>query len=247
MTVTVPDAEIVRAPSWDDHLAKQDWPQGDHILISAPTKAGKTTMVKSLVDRGNGGQGRSHVVMLVTKTHDQTIKREFKGWSRIHRWPPSPWEHRVLLWPKPGKTLLDTLDIQRRVFRDALDKIGRGNRDGWSGWCVVSDELHYLSDTDYVGLRRHLAMLHHVGRSAGISMVDLTQRPANVPKIIYSSVAHAYIARTRDADDLKRLSDLGGIDTKQVKDTLIRLPSRHDYLYVNAQGDALPSIVNSRM
>lgn len=234
------NADPIEPQAWQEHYDRLAWSQGDHILIAAPTKAGKTTMVRKLADK------RSHTVMLVTKTHDSTIRNDFKGWDRIHSWPPSPWQTRVLLWPKPGKTLRETLDRQRDVFGHALDRIARGNRDGWSGWGVIVDESHYITDPAFCGLGREIAMMHHVGRSAGISMMDLTQRPAWIPKIIYSSVTHAWIARTRDRDDLKRLADLGGVDPHTVRDTVSALPSRHDYLYVNPQGDARPVIVNTR-
>jgi hypothetical protein len=230
---------IVRQP-WGEHFETLPWHQGDHLLIAAPTKAGKTTMVRRLADK------RSHSVMLVTKTHDPTIRNEFKGWDVLRSWPPSPWQDKVLLWPKPQRTARATLMHQRGVFGEALDRIFRGNRDGWSGWNVIVDESHYLTSREFCDLGPAIAMLHHQGRSAGVSMVNLTQRPAWIPKIIYSSVTHAWIARTRDMDDLKRLADLGGIDPRQMRDTVARLPSRHDYVYVNPQGDARPVIVNTR-
>ena len=190
---------------------------------------------------------RSHFVMLVTKTHDNTIRDEFKGWTRRGSWGElKPWDRHVLLWPKPGKTLRETKSIQREIMQDALDGIGRGNRSGWSGWGDGVDEMHYLTDPQYLGLHSDVAMLHHVGRSAGISMLDLTQRPSWIPKIIYSSITHAYIARTRDREDLKRLSDLGNIDSRNVGQSVSSLGDRHDYVYLNPQGDVPPSIINTR-
>ena len=233
--------ETYGAASWPDHYKNLRWAQGEHLLIAAPTGAGKTTLARKLVEK------RSHAVMLVTKTHDDTIKREFKGWERVDQWSDiKPWHRRVLLWPKPGKTLAETLTIQREVMRTALDGIGRGNRTGWSGWGVLVDESHYLTDPSFCGLGKEIAMLHHVGRSAGISMLNLTQRPAWIPKIIYSSVSHAYVARTRDAADLKRLADLGGVDPRQAALNVANLPTRHDYVYLSPQSDALPAIVNVR-
>lgn len=221
--------------SWPEHIRGLQWKQGEHLLISAPTGAGKTTLVPKLCAK------RSHVVVFVSKIKDDTIRREFKGYHRISEWPPPQWANKVLLWPKPGKTLIETLAIQQRVFRDALNAIAQqGN------WCVVIDESHWTTSREFLGLGAEVAILHHQGRSSGISMVNLTQRPAWIPKIIYSSVTHAYIARTRDRDDLKRLADLGGIDPRKVAETVIALPTRHDYLYVSPQSDATPRVVNLR-
>jgi hypothetical protein len=235
-------AGIVRTP-WRKHLQSVRWEQGDHILLAAPTRAGKTTMARKLIEK------RGHTVVFVTKTHDSTIKNDYRGFYIARSWRDivsQPWHEKVLLWPKAEKTLMATARKQRDIFGEALDRIGRGNRDGWSGWCCVVDESHYMTDPRYLNLGKEIAMLHHVGRSAGISMVDLTQRPSWIPKIVYSSVTHAWIARTRDMDDLKRLSDLGGIDPRQLRDSIVALPSRHDYVYVNPQGDARPVIVNTR-
>lgn len=224
--------------SWRDHLSKLRWTQGDHILISAPTKAGKTTLMRSLVEK------RSHVVVFVSKMKDPTFEAEFKGWTILREWPkggPKPYETRILLWPKPGKTLKETIMNQRVVFRNALDAISReGNR------CVVIDESLMMNDPRLVGLGNEIGLLHYYGRSAGISMVDLTQRPSWIPKVIYSSVTHAYIARTRDAQDAKRLADMGGVDARELAANLLVLPNRHDYVYVNPQGDAPSTIINTR-
>lgn len=218
-----------------EHYKKLNWKQGEHLLIAAPTGAGKTTIAQQLV------QKRRHVVMLVSKLHDPTLQAEFKGWHRATSWPPPRWEEKVLLWPKPTKKFGDNVKQHREVFGEALDDIGAGQ-----GWTVLVDELHYTASREFAGLGAEIALLHHQGRSSGNTVVSLTQRPAWVPKIIYSSVTHAYIARTRDKDDLKRLSDLGGIDPRQVGSVVSQLPTRHDYLYVNPQGDSPPRIVNVR-
>ena len=221
---------------WRDHLASLDWKQGEHIMIAAPTGSGKTTLAQDLVQR------RGHVVTFATKPHDPTLTREFGDWYKVREWADiEPYMNRVVIWPKPEKTAAAVIAKHKQVFGEAFDKILTSR-----GWAVLVDETHYMSDRSFVGLYDSIALLHHVGRSSGISMVTLTQRPAWVPKIIYSSVSHAYIARTRDAADLKRLADLGGIDPKILAAEVSGLPTRFDYVYVNPTGDAPPVIVNRR-
>lgn len=222
--------------SWRDHLASLNWAQGEHVMIVAPTGAGKSTLAQDLVQR------RRHVVAFGTKPYDPTLKREYADWYKVREWDDiRPYMDRVMIWPKAEKTSAGTVAKQRRVFAESLDKIMVSR-----GWCVLVDETHYMTDPSFLGLRSPIALMHHVGRSSGISMVTLTQRPVWVPKIIYSSVSHAYIARTRDSDDLKRLSDLGGIDPKVLAREVSSLPSKWDYVYVNPAGDAPPAIVNRR-
>lgn len=238
MQATRADADVFPQESWRDHLSRLNWSQGEHVLLSGPTGSGKTTMMQQLVER------RSHVVIFVSKMKDPTFQKEFKGWERLTDWPkggPRPWQRRILLWPKPGATLEETKQIQRDVFKRALNEIARqGNR------CVVIDESLMMNDPKILGLGNEVGMLHYYGRSAGITMVDLTQRPAWIPVVIYSSVTHAYIAKTRDHNDIKRLSELGGMDSRQIGNNLSTLSDRHDFVYLNPLGDDYPSVVNSR-
>lgn len=221
-----------------DHLSRLRWEQGDHALIAGPTKAGKTTLVSRLV------QKRSHVVAMVCKFRDDTIASEYKGWHRYDKWPkngPPAYHQKIVLWPKPEPTLNGTRAKQAYIFREAFDAIGRvGSR------AIVVDEGLYMAEPQFLNLGKEIGMLFYFGRSNGITMVLNTQRPAWIPKVIYSSTSHAWIARTNDTDDLKKLSDFGGIDTKEVKETLIRLKRRQDFVYLNPQGDAPSQIINTR-
>lgn len=230
-------SETVRPVSFREHMESLRWAQGDHVLIAAPTKCGKSTLVARLVEK------RSHVVSFVCKLRDDTFSDEYKGWRRYEQWPshvPS-WDKRILLWPTPEKTLQATRQKQKYIFRQALDRIqNEGNR------TVVIDEGLYMSDPRFLGLGDEIGMLFYFGRSARITMALLSQRPAWIPKVIYGSTTHAWIARTRDRDDIRRLSDFGGIDARAVGQTLLTLPRRHDFLYLNPQGDASPAIINTR-
>jgi hypothetical protein len=103
-----------------------------------------------------------------------------------------------------------------------------------------------MCENRMLNLGDELGMLFYFGRSAGITMALLAQRPAWIPKVIYSSSTHAWIARTRDDGDLKRLSDFGGIDAKRVGEEIKTLQRRHDFLYLNPQGEAQPVVINTR-
>lgn len=215
------------------------WVQGDHFLVCGPTNSGKTTLARQITGL------RSHVVVFVTKQHDDTFKREYKGWTILREWPregPKSWQTHILLWPKAVKNnLRASVEVARAVFYTALNRIASiGN------WCVVIDESLMFASPRFIGLGKEVEQLHYHGRSSGVTMLDLTQRPAWIPPVIYSSVTHALIARTRDKNDLKRLADMGNIDAKAVTNALLRLQDRHDYLYLNPQGDASPVIVNTR-
>ena len=224
---------------WADHMRTLQFYQGEHIFVSAPTGAGKTTLVRPLLDK------RSHVVCFFTKLKDPTIAREYKGFKRFKEWPKQGFrqdEKHVMIWPSPEKTLRGTVVKHRQVFREAFDRVAR---DG--GWTVYIDEMLYLTNPTYGGMSSEVGMLHYYGRSAGISAITCAQRPFNVPRVVLSSATHAYFARTYDAGDQKRLSELGSIDPREIVYNMkSSIEGRHDFLYLNPQGDMPSRVVNTR-
>lgn len=211
---------------------RSGWRQGEHVSIIGPTGCGKTTLESRLLDV------RDSVVVFVTKIYDDTISRDFPGYERIEKWPPpKTWHNKVLLWPKPEATIRDTYRKQRVIFKDALDRIFHDRN-----WCVVFDEQHYMCKQ--LGLEVENAMLLQQGRSSGLSIVNGTQRPSWVPVVTYSSATHAMVWRTTYRDDLRRLSELGGVDMRELQQNLLRL-NKHDFIYVNTRrGDIMRSQVN---
>lgn len=215
-----------------DFMKTFSWKQGEHVMLAANTQCGKTTLTSYLVAR------RSHVAILATKPKDENLRKRYADYHKYGQWPPDREDKRVLIWPAKQRKLTGDVARQRVVLGDALDSVANEG-----GWCVVVDEMHYTAQ--FLRLDREVAILHHQGSSSGISMVTLTQRPAWIPKIIYTSATHAFIGSAWLPDDLRTLGAMGGPYGREVKDTVQQL-GRHDLLYVNPLGDAEPVIINIR-
>lgn len=234
-------------PKFTDAMRRlsREWKQGGHVLVSGPTQSGKTTIARHLdqirLDR-NGV-----VVVFVCKLRpDPTILRDYAGWTRWKTWKkrPAPHENRILLWPDTdkAKTLDEALRIQKDVFGHALNELSRVGK-----WTVHIDEGLYMTHREFLNFSQELAILHAMGASSELTIITLTQRPSHLPLIIYGSASHAFVGRTREASDLKRLSELGGKES--AKDMFGRIASqgRHDFLWIPVGPDWDPETVNLRI
>lgn len=221
---------------------RRSWRQGEHMLISGGTGSGKTALARQVdqVRLDNGG----HVVVFVCKlTPDETITRDYAGWTRWKRWKktPGPSENRILLWPDVEKVkgIENKRLLQKAVFSEAMDGLAQRGY-----WTVHIDEGLYVCDPRFMNLSKELAMLHYMGRSSKLTIVTLTQRPAHLPLVIYSSASHAMIGRSREQADLKRLSELGGRQSTRELSGMIDGQGRHDFLWVPVAPDWDPETVN---
>lgn len=205
-------------------------------MICGPTGSGKTTLAKDVLDK------RGWVLGFFNKASDETANDFGADWERVKDWPRfglSTEQRRVMLWPATRANVRDTTLWHADVFRRAVDAVHRQGRR-----TLFFDETHYL--TTKCGLGEEIEYFHYFGRSNRITCVTNMQRPRWIPKIILSSVTHAYIARTFDRDDAKYLSNLGGIDANELEHNLRNLPNRFSFVYVNPQGDSKPSVINTR-
>ncbi len=223
---------------WHAFLKRLRIEQGEHTLIIGPTSSGKTRLALDVLESQRDG----YVLGLFVKGRDDTADEWRRhGWQRWEEWPRKglrKGDDRVMLWPRIRKTQEDTTQELRTAFRDALDWANYTGKVG-----VYVDETSYLID---LGMSTRLNQLFYLARSNKISATATLQRPKFVPRVLMSNSSHAFIARTTDPDDVKRLSDLGGVDRKELQSNLERLDNRHDFVYVNPLGAARPAIVNTR-
>jgi energy-coupling factor transporter ATP-binding protein EcfA2 len=218
------------------------WEQGEHVLISGPTKSGKTALARHVVQlRHNRG---GHVITLCAKPNeDPTITSDYKDfvrWKSFKKRHPSH-ESRVLLWPDTSKlkTDKDVIAHQKEVFQEAFDRINRSGK-----WTVQIDEGLYMVSPRFLNLGDSVAMAHAVGRSNNLTMVTLTQRPAHMPLIVYGSASHALVGRTREAADQRRLAELGARESSRELAAMIAANDRHDFTWIPVAPDWPAETIN---
>jgi hypothetical protein len=169
----------------------------------------------------------------------------YNDYETIRTWKPGK-HQRVLLRPANQKTLAETRKHKQQVFAEMFDNVllVRGN------WCVDVDETHYMSKT--LGLRDEITDMLEQGRSAGISMWNNTQRPADIPLSIYVNSTHAFLFQAQEDYDLQRLANLGNKHTnaQEMRVNLDALDSfkTHEFVYLDRTGVIPPvrSIVTKK-
>jgi hypothetical protein len=224
---------------WSEFLAEfsRAWPENaggraEHLTLIGPTKQGKTTLALALLDERARLRG-SEVVILATKPRDLTLSRlagKGKAWVIVREWPPGYGQDRVIYWPRFGD-VRTAADRQRGKFRAMLAEVfAEGNR------TVYIDEVAYF--TEQLRLGDLLAQYWQQGRSQNLVLVAGTQRPRGVPRAMFSECSWFVAFRTADEDELRRVGEIGGTDSRAIRD-VIRHLQPHEFVAVQTRTGAM--------
>jgi len=222
----------------DDEAPRVDWSEfepdfqeawrpnskgnAQHVTLVGPTSQGKSTLALRLIERRAELRG-SHVVIFATKPRDRALSALGRkpDWHVIRRWPPSYGQERVIFWP-PFGDVKSVTSRHREIMGDVLaDVFHEGNR------VVYFDEAYYMAqDLDAEAIMRKMWQM---GRSQNLIVVAGTQRPVAVPRPMFSECSYFFAFRTSDEDELRRVGELGGTDTKLLR-SIIRSLGPHEFV-----------------
>lgn len=208
--------------AWGDFIdTRFRWPQSQHVSLVGPTGKGKTYLARAILPL------RDYVTVLGTKPEDPELSAFVRGgYQRIRAWPPHALNNRAILWPK----FKGAHDIpgQRETFSHAITEVfGKGGR-----WCFYIDEATYFSDMLKLG--DELKLVWRQGRALKMPLVAACQRPAWVPREMFSEATHIFAFRITDARDIKTIAGMGSLDARAVTQTIHQLQG-HEVLYLNTE------------
>lgn len=224
MTVETLEKAIQRL-EWDRFLTSFRWSQGEHIAAIAPTGAGKTTLIHALMPY------RRFNIMFGTKKDDSMYRQIIKdyGFRRIESMREiKPWDQNLILWPYHRSTIKETVTVQKHAFREAMDAIAQQGR-----WTVWVDECKYMAE--FLGLKGELTFMLEQLRSINATVICGAQRPVFLPLSVLSNSSHVFLWKSNNRDDARKLSDVGGIDSRMITDYAKQL-DKHEFIYVGTRG-----------
>jgi hypothetical protein len=169
-----------------------------------------------------------YVTVFATKPYDSSMLALIdEGYLRMSKWEPrDPIQFpRRVLWP--DATRMDSKKTQKAVFEHALDVIYREG-----GWTVAFDELWYMSQILRMDEEIKTYLLQ--ARSLKISILAATQRPAWVPRELYTACTHLMFWRCNDETDLQSIGGIGWRSSALIRETVSDL-DEYQCLYVNTR------------
>lgn len=220
---------------------ERDWKPGEHVTIIAPTGVGKTHLALTIADLSR------YVLVLATKRKDPLVADlaargylvtpsvEGVLWTETE--PVTP---KVVVWPQFSDKIgaKQRMTLQASAIRDVLDWA-----DKTGGWTIVSDETMWL--TDSLQLERELNAVWHQGRTQGLSLIALAQRPSRVPRLAFSQATYLFIGKYTDKRDIDTLREISSVIPREVVEAGIASLSkeRHEFLFLDALRDEVAIVV----
>lgn len=229
------DAMIANAAPripWDDFIGgvfrwerfdDEGQPSGQHVALIGPTGNGKTTLMYHIL------QEHPFSAVFGTKKTDASLQKFVdSGYARLERWEaiPATQAPKRMIWPQP-RTLTEMVPYQRAVFTNAIEAI---YHEGF--WDLVIDEGYYIDEVLKLGSL--LRLIYTQIRSAGVSIVLATQRPAWIPVEVYDQSTHLFFWRDNDARNLQRLREVSVIHAEAIRQIIPNL-ELHQVLYLNTR------------
>jgi len=220
--------------SWGEleRLFYSEHRQGEHATVVGPTGSGKTILLRELAKiraRRRADDGNpSRVTYLATKPRSRSI--EGLDWPIAKRWPPGYGQWHVIVWPRTSDPELASqhmAGIYRRLLKTIYAE---------GGQTVVVDELADFTEPlpDGMGLRPIIVQYETKGRELDLSLFAATQRPVNVPRVVWSEPKWFGVFRVEDYDDLRRVREIAGRADRF--DELVQQLDDHEFAFVHRRG-----------
>ena len=209
----------------------------EHVEIVGPSGSGKTHLMLTMLqghyrdqEAWRQAEGREHIrtgaVLIVTKSDDDIFRK--LGWPVVHS-ADEIRDTNVVFWPRTGK-----MGSERRAWHEAkvmrlLNRLWRPKANP----LVAFDEVGYVESLS--GESRAVVQQYwREGRSLGITVLAMKQRPQGALRDMHSETAWTAVFKPKDRSDSERFAELLGHrrDWIPVLDSLNR--QEHEFIIRHA-------------
>jgi len=213
--------EFIRA--WG--LADPSDPQPEGVEIVGQTGSGKSYLMCTMLQDRMVARGTQAVIVL-TKRADKVFDR--LGWPVVDTLEEVRREPNCLYWPQTKRTGQARRQYHDRKINDLLDYLWRPE----SNTIVAFDEIGYVESLSGEA-KANVQMYWREGRSVGITVVGMKQRPQGALRDMHSETYWTCAFKPKDRSDLERWAELFGArrDWMPVFDSLNR--SRREFIIAN--------------
>lgn len=195
-------------------------PQPEHMEIVGQNGSGKTYLLMTCLQQ-RYRQRKSAAVMVCTKADDDVFS--LLGWPIISDVDELDDNPNAIFWPRTKLTGNRKREFQERKVTELLDRVWtpKSNR------IVAFDEIGYVESLSG-DMKALIQMYWREGRSLGITVVGMKQRPQGALRDMHSEAYWTAAFKPKDRADLERWSELFGAkrDWMPVFDDLQRSPNR---------------------
>lgn len=197
-------------------------PEPEHVEIIGMSGSGKThLLMKLLQDRML--VRNSHIILVVTKRADKVFGK--LGWPIVRDIQHIKRHPQCIYWPNTN-----LIGRQRKAYHEA--KIREFLTRFWvpeSNRVVAFDEIAYVESLS-PEVRELVQMWLREGRSNGITLVLMKQRPQGVQRDMHSETQWTFAFVPKDRNDAERFAELFGSkkDWLPVFDSMN--PDNHEFL-----------------
>lgn len=195
---------------------------GQHVAMVGPNGCGKTTLGLQLLASATTQHPKLRGVALVMKPHKgpksqgrgATGDRTVASWNRtlgaktIRTWPPPPLTYMqkkpsyYALWPPHSGNPGEDDSAHAAIFgKCIIDSYKKGDS------IVFCDEAAGLKED--LDLEPEMKQTLSRGRSMDAAMYLASQRPAFVPKAMFTEAKHYFMWRMSDEGEYERLREIG--------------------------------------
>jgi nucleoside-triphosphatase THEP1 len=176
--------------------------QPEHTEITGQTGSGKTYLLAKLLQQRAQLRG-SQSIMVCTKQADATL--DLLGWPIVDDWRGVRKYAQVIYWPR---TRLQGEDREAFHYRKISDLLSRLWVPGANS-VLAFDEVGYVEEL-HPRMRKTVRMYWREGRSQGITLLAMKQRPVGVARDQHSETRWKFVFPPADQGDMDRFAELLG-------------------------------------